>query len=91
MLDEFDFLKVVKNVSLNAQKASNPVEVTYGEVTSTDPLEIKLLTCDITIDTDIIILTEYSRNMGLEVSDLVVLIKVQQGNKYIVLDRMVEK
>lgn len=89
MLDEFDFLKVVKNVSLNAQKASNPIEVNYGEVTSIDPLEIKLLTCDITIDTDIIILTEYSKNMELKVSDLVVLIKVQQGNKYIVLDRMV--
>lgn len=102
-----DLLNVMKQAGANATKADNPVNVCFGKVTSTTPLNV-LVEQKITLGTAQLILTrnvtDYDVNVTMDdaeekqkmtihnallVGDKVILLRVQGGQKYVVMDRVV--
>lgn len=92
---------LIKQASMGAYNASNPVAVMFGTVTKANPLEVNVeqrftLTRDSLVLTER--LTEYRTTVdgneiiirrGLQVGDRVLLLRVQGGQQYIVWDRVV--
>lgn len=72
-------IDTIKRVALNAWEASNPVKLLFGSVISTDPVKIKV--------SDLLTLTKEFLVINGEVfeGDQVTLIRVQGGQKYVVL------
>jgi len=77
-------IETIKKVALNAFEASNPVKLLFGTVTSVNPVKIKV--------GDILTLTKEFLviNGAVEVGDTVTLIRVQGGQKYVVLGTRTE-
>ncbi len=90
----------IKKAALDAQRASRPVNVYFGEVRSKYPLRIVLeqkaelgekqlvLARNVT---DFITWIEGKKTIvknGLEAGDKVILVRQQEGKKYIVVDRI---
>lgn len=82
MYDAKDLLKTIKQASTEAVRASCPVAVCTGTVTSASPLKIK-------IDQKLTLgekqLIKCRETGSLNVKDGVVLLRQQGGQKYIVL------
>lgn len=98
-------LNAMKQAGANATNASNPVVVAFGKVTSSSPLQILVeqkitlgsaqlvLTRNVT-DYDVnITINDNEQTMtirnALQTGDKVVLLRVQGGQKYVVMDRVV--
>lgn len=108
-------LETIKRASLDAQSASNPVIIQYGEVKSINPLSVKV-DQRFTLTTDFLIVPEcltrleinlqhnhtYAEGItdsalnypivireGLKVTDKVILLRMQGGQKYLILDKVV--
>ncbi|GIP18382.1 hypothetical protein J40TS1_40240 [Paenibacillus montaniterrae] len=94
-----DLLNLVKQAAVDAVKASNPVALMTGTVIKDSPLEVKVdqrftLTAaflilpqsmqrkEIIIDGTVYVISD-----GVQVNDNVLLLRVQGGQKYILLDR----
>lgn len=77
-------IETIKQVALNAFEASNPVKILFGTVTSMNPKTIKI--------TDKLTLTEEFLTFNGEVNldDTVTLIRIQGGQKYVVLGTRTE-
>lgn len=94
-------VSLIKQASMGAYNASNPVAVMFGTVTKTNPLEVNVeqrftLTRDFLVLTER--LTEYRTTVdgneiiirrGLQAGDKVLLLRIQGGQQYVVLDRVV--
>lgn len=92
---------LIKQASMGAYNASNPVSVMFGTVTKTNPLEVNVeqrftLTRDFLVLTER--LTEYRTTVdgneiiirrGLQAGDKVLLLRIQGGQQYVVWDRVV--
>lgn len=95
-------LDIIKKASLGAVSNSNPVSFAFGEVTAAQPLSVTLdqrLTLSgaalavsesvaeskVQIGTEEVLLRR-----GLEAGDKVLLARMQGGQRYIVLDRLVD-
>ena len=105
MRDGSDFLNIIKKAALNAIDASQPSDFCYGKVISVSPLKIfieqkmtlgvaqLILTRNVTdFKTNITIgieKTEVTIHNTLRVGEEVVLMKKKGGQKYIILDRVV--
>lgn len=72
-------IDTIKRVALNAWEASNPVKLLFGKVISTNPVKIKV--------SDLLTLTKEFLVINGEIfeGDQVTLIRVQGGQKYVVL------
>jgi hypothetical protein len=94
-------LNAIKLAALSAMEAGNPVAVMFGEVTKTNPLEVNV-DQRFTIDADFLVQTaataelkvtiggtEYIIRPELQVGDRVVLLRIQGGQKYLILDKVV--
>lgn len=92
---------LIKQASLGAVEAANPVAVLFGTVTKTNPLEVNV-DQRFTLTNEFLIvpeqLTEYrvtinGQNViirrGLNVGDKVLLLRMQGGYRYVILDRVV--
>lgn len=92
---------LIKQASLGAVEAANPVAVLFGTVTKTNPLEVNV-DQRFTLTNEFLIvpeqLTEYrvtinGQNViirrGLNVGDKVLLLRMQGGHRYVILDRVV--
>jgi hypothetical protein len=94
-------LDIIKKASLGAVSNTNPVAFSYGTVTAAEPLQIQVdqrfilsgsalvlpesvMESRIQLDGKEILLRR-----GLESGDRVLLIRMQGGQSYIVLDRLV--
>lgn len=90
-------LDVIKQASVDAVEAANPVAVLFGVVTKTSPLEINVEQ-RFTLTEEFLVFTERVRRYevditvrcGLKVGDKVLLLRVQGGQKYVVLDKIVD-
>ncbi|WP_019908290.1 DUF2577 domain-containing protein [Paenibacillus sp. HW567] len=94
-------LDIIKKASLGAVSNTNPVAFSYGTVTATKPLQIQVdqrfilsgpaLVLPETVMESRIELDgkSYLIRRGLESGDRVLLIRMQGGQSYIVLDRLV--
>jgi hypothetical protein len=114
-------IDVMKRIAIEAVSASDPTAIMYGEVTSSNPLEINIdqrftVTSDLLVVTESLVHfeinlhhkhayddsgeekeTEYALpeepiviRRGLEVGDKVLLLRVQGGQNYVVMDRLVD-
>jgi hypothetical protein len=94
-------LEAIKRAAKDAIEASNLVAVMLGTVTKTSPLEVNV-DQRFTLDADFLIvpetLTPYEVNIdgveyiirrGLEAGDGVILLRMQGGQRYLILDRVV--
>lgn len=117
-------LDVIKQAGVAAVGASNPVNVLYGVVTKTNPLEVNV-DQRFTLSADFLIVTEQLHRYevelkhshyyedtdnsitttreteealpekivirkGLELGDKLLLLRIQGGQKYVILDKVVE-
>ncbi|WP_440188919.1 DUF2577 domain-containing protein [Anaerocolumna jejuensis] len=73
-------------MALEAVEASKPTVVLFGTVSSINPLSV-YLEQKRTITKDFLVVTDKAKN--LTVGDTVVMIRMQGGQKYIVLDKVV--
>ena len=105
MPDYRDLVTLIKRAALDAVKAQNPSGVYFGRVISSNPLEIRLSQkIDLDKDMLILPqnLTDYEADITIEGSrrsctihnalkkgDIVVMIRVQGGQRYLVIDRVV--
>lgn len=96
-----DLLTTIKQAAKAAVEASNPVNVIFGVVTKTNPLEVNV-DQRFTLPADFLVVPEsilekkltigsssYIIQEGLRSGDHVVLMRVQGGQQYIVCDRVV--
>lgn len=89
MLPDYNnLLNVMKQAGSNATEAKNPVNVCFGKVTSTSPLKI-LVEQKITLGKAQLVLTKRVVEDALQNGDEVILIRVQGGQKYVVMDKVV--
>ena len=105
MADYSQILNVMKQAGASATDAKNPVTVCFGRVTSISPLKIQIeqkitlgmaqlvLTRNVT-DYDVNVLIDNENKImtihnTLKNGDSVVLLRVQGGQKYVVMDRVV--
>lgn len=72
-------IELVKRIALNAFEASKPVSLLFGEVTSTDPVTIKVGDL-LTLSREFLVI-----NGTVSKGDVVTLIRCQGGQKYVVL------
>lgn len=110
-------LNTIKQAATEAVEAGKPVNILFGEVTNSDPLEVNV-DQRFTIDADFLIvpesLTRYEVDLkhdhaytddgasgttgealtekivirrGLEVGDKVILLRMQGGQRYLIVDR----
>lgn len=91
-------LDLIKREVLKAVNATNPVNFNVGTVSGVNPLKITVHQ-KLTLTKEFLIVTErmtrYEVNSivirtGLSVGDKVILARVQGGNQYIVLDKVVD-
>lgn len=105
MADYKDLVILMKRAALDAVKAQNPCGVYFGQVVSSSPLEVRLsqkivldqdmlilpenLTdYDVTITMDGIPRSCTVRN-GLKGGDVVAMIRMQGGQRYLIVDKVV--
>lgn len=76
---------LIKKIAIDALNASKPTTVCFGNVTSTDPLSVRINQL-IELSSATLIPTSAVADK-LSVGDEVILIRQQGGQKYIVLDK----
>lgn len=105
MLDVNDLLKVIKKAAIDALNASQPADFCFGQVVSTSPLKISIeqkltlgtaqlvlsrnVTDFKTTISDTADTKEITIHNALKVGEIVVLMKQNGGQKYLVWDRVV--
>ena len=82
-----EFLVIVKKAALEVMNASNPVAVMFGTITSTEPLEINVEQ-KMTLTKAQLIPTMAFTTGEKNVRDGVILLRMQGGQKFIVVDRL---
>lgn len=83
-----DLLETIKKAAVDAVVASNPTSVVFGTVTATAPLRINLEQ-KLVLGTGQLIGTARVASEGLLNGDKVILIRMQGGQQYVVLDKVV--
>lgn len=94
-------LELMKQAGIGAVEATNPVALLYGQVVGTEPLAL-LVDQRFTLTEEFLIIPERMREYkvalgdqelvickNLEIDERVLLLRVQGGQQYIVLDRVV--
>ena len=81
-----NMIELIKKAAVEAVAASKPAVVEYGQVISASPLRIQL-DQKRTIDEDFIVPTQSLA--GLVPGDRIVMIKVQGGQSYVMIDKVV--
>lgn len=79
-------IPLLKRVALEAVDASKPTVVLYGTVSGITPLTI-YLEQKRTITRGFLVVTDKAKNLA--VGDKVVMIRMQGGQKYIIMDKVV--
>ncbi|WP_249281099.1 DUF2577 family protein [Paenibacillus sp. 7516] len=82
-------LDVIKKAAVAAVDAKAPVQVMYGTVTRTEPLEITVEQ-RLTLAEPFLMMPESAARKNWTVGDHVLLLRVQGGDSFVVLDRLVK-
>ncbi|MCB6367337.1 DUF2577 domain-containing protein [Intestinibacillus massiliensis] len=81
-------LTLIKQAAVEAVQAAAPMEITFGTVQSVSPLKIKIGSKH-TIDEDFLIKTEASVDK-LAKGDKAVLLRMQGGQRFLFIDKVVD-
>lgn len=87
MADIEEFLKIVKKAAVDAVNAEKPAAVCFGKVVGTSPLEISVEQ-KMTLGAAQLILTNTVKDDTLLAGDGVCLLRMQGGQKYVVVDKL---
>lgn len=79
----------VKRAAVKAVLATNPVNVLYGTVEKATPLEIRIHE-KLKLTSDFLDVAEQLFKSGIVKGDKVVLLRVQGGHRFLVIDRYVK-
>lgn len=82
-----DLISSIKKIALDVYENSKPVAIFYGKVTSATPIEI-CIEQKLTLTSAQLICCDLGENT-LEIDDLVVLLRQQGGQKYLILNKVV--
>ncbi|SJS17113.1 Protein of uncharacterised function (DUF2577) [Clostridioides difficile] len=83
-----DLLQIIKKAAMDAVETSNPMQIAFGTIESLNPLVVKI---EQKLSIGEIFLTQtetFKRYTDKKIGDKVVLIRMQGGQQYLVLDRM---
>lgn len=89
-------LALIKQAAFEAVQASNPVNIFFGTIKSADPLEVDVDQRFI-LTQEFLILTDATRELRygdtilrpkLKKDDRVILMRVQGGQQYVILDKV---
>jgi hypothetical protein len=83
--DLMALLETIKKAGLGAIDATNPVNVLFGTVTSVQPLKINVEQRFVLHKDNLVILKHYEPAAG----DKVILLRVQGGQQYVVIGKVV--
>lgn len=79
-------LDILKETALEVVEAQNPVNVLFGTIRKTKPIEVYVHQ-KLTLSNEFLVMTETTKE--LTVGDRVVLLRVQGGRQFVVLDKVV--
>jgi hypothetical protein len=94
-------LEIIREASKGTVEAGKPVSILYGTITNENPLEVNVdqrfpLSEDFLVVPEsmtefkvTIGVIEYVIRKGLKTNDKVILLRVQGGQQYIILDRVI--
>ena len=88
MSDVNELVETIKRAAIDAVEATKPVRIYFGEVMDTDPLKINVEQKMI-LGENQLILTRAVFDEGLAAGSRVILIRIQGGQKFIVMDNLV--
>lgn len=80
---------LIKNVAVKAVEATNPVNVLFGTVVSESPIEVQIHQ-KLKLTEEFLVITERVTQANLKRGDKVVLLRVQGGQQFVVLDKVVK-
>ena len=82
-----NMINIIKQAAVEAVEASAPVQVLFGTVESASPLTVRV-DQRFTLTKRFLLLTDTAQKAGLAIGDIVLLLRVQGGQKYVILDRI---
>ncbi|HBF9426555.1 TPA: DUF2577 domain-containing protein [Clostridioides difficile] len=83
-----ELLQIIKKAAMDAVETSNPMALAFGTIESISPLRVKIEQ-KLSIGEIFLIQTDtFKRYTDKKVGDKVVLIRMQGGQQYLILDRM---
>jgi hypothetical protein len=82
-------IDLIKKTAIAAVESRNPVNLLFGTVVNPNPLEIQIHQ-KLTLTKEFLIVTETAFQKGLIVGDRIVLLRMQGGHQFLVLDKVVE-
>lgn len=94
-------IPIIKKAALDAVESTQPVNIVFGTVTSASPLKIQITPKLVLKSGNLIIAARLSKQTAsgstgtvtfdnsLKKGDSVILVRIQGGNKYLVLDKVV--
>ncbi|EOY7157821.1 DUF2577 domain-containing protein [Clostridioides difficile] len=83
-----ELLQIIKKAAIDAVETSNPMQIAFGTIESLNPLVVKIEQ-KASFDDFFLTQTEtFKRYTDKKIGDKVVLIRMQGGQQYLILDRM---
>lgn len=80
---------VIKTIVQNTLKSTAFCDVCYGRVVSIDPLKIEIDPAMQPLEEQSFILTEDVQERGIEVEDKLIMLRVGNGTKFLILSHVV--
>lgn len=82
-----ELIRIMKRAAMEAVEEAKPTAVTFGSVSSVEPLKIRLKP-KLTLDWDFFVVPEHLNDMKLAQGDRLLLLRVQGGQSYVVLGKV---
>jgi hypothetical protein len=82
-------IDLIKKTAIAAVESRNPVNLLFGTVVNPNPLEIQIHQ-KLTLTKEFLVDTETLSQKGLILGDRVVLLRMQGGHQFFVLDKVVK-
>ena len=86
MSDAHDLVRSMKRAPLDAMESGKPVDVSIETVSKAEPLEIAISE-KITLCKEQLLITDTASKISFEIGDKVVLIRLQGGQQFMILDK----
>lgn len=83
-------LKLIKIAAMDAYKASKPCDVVIGTIASISPVKVRL-NQKATLASDFISMTQAAKNASLRKGDKVLMMRQNGGQKYYIIDKVVDE
>jgi hypothetical protein len=80
-------LNIIKQAAVEAVEAASPVQVLFGTVSGAAPWAVRV-DQRFTLTERFLLLTDTAQKAGLSIGDIVLLLRVQGGQKYVILDKV---